>query len=178
MDACIAGLAKMLPPGDVTVLAAAVGTTLEPASLREAPGSANETEEEAYRTVSNRLGVTHLRAREILRTVVAALPASMDESLKSRIAAHLPAPLSKLLEEPDFVEGDRAGQEEDAPGQPLRTLDEKRAHHHSVVRAANPHENTKISSGRGTGDVRAGSIATGRPTSSHPLSDGSEDEES
>lgn len=173
VEACLAGISRMLPKEDAEALAEAADTALEVGRPREA----SATEEEAYRVVSNRLGVAPLRARELMRTLVATVPTNVDDSLRRRLAAHLPESLAELLVEPDLIDGDLPTGDDEGPAQPLTKLDEKRAHRHSVVREANPHEKTKISSGRGTGDVREGSIATGRPTSSHPLSNGTRDDD-
>lgn len=119
VEATLHGLARLLPKLDATPLSEATGVKVEP-PLRIA------SVDEAEALVAQRLGVSVEEARELLETVVAALPRAIDESLRRRMVQHLPLSLGVLLEAPELLlegeppmeldsedatgDGDRAGQ--------------------------------------------------------------------
>ncbi len=120
------------------------------------------------RDVADQLGLSPLRARELVRTVVAVLPRHLPTDVVERLAAHFPDTLSDLLSNPDLVEGAgpaKPSELEVASASPTG----RPAHAHSVVEEDHPHDKTKISSARGGTDVRGETISRGRPTSSRPL---------
>lgn len=95
-------LAARLPEHDRQALfdACEVADAIPPTS------SERGTEDAVYADVARRLGETPLRAREITRTVVSALPRVVDDALKKRLAEFLPETLAILVYQPGILRGE------------------------------------------------------------------------
>lgn len=119
------------------------------------------------------LGDDPLRARELLRTVLALLAERLDEGPRRSLAQRLPEEHSGLMEEPGLVHGEPPAD----PGSTAETereptgLDRHRAHSNSIINRSNPREDRKLSSGRDTPKVRAEPISEGRPEGQRPIAE-------
>lgn len=129
-----------------------------------------------YERVRRREGVAPGRSREEAQTVVAEIGELLDPEARRLLARALPEELGELFA-PRIV-GEPPPHSQKLRGPPIETLASgrpgsrhpvseaapERAHQHSVVREANPHGETKLSSAEGTTQERLGdSLAKGRP---------------
>ena len=138
-----------------------------------------------YARVGRREGVGPGFAREHAQVVCRVLGEAMSDDARSIMEAHFPALHAELFaprprpgDPPPHVH--RAQPSVGAtlatgrPGShhPLSEARPEPAHSHSVARSAHPHEDTKLSTSRGSTQERLGeTLAEGRPGPSRPLSE-------
>ncbi|HEX5754005.1 MAG TPA: DUF2267 domain-containing protein [Archangium sp.] len=137
---------------------------------------------ELHARVAERTRVPLGQAVELTGVVCQFLAEALSPGTVHRLREALPEPMSALLRprEPvgefEYVhlEPGRGTLAEGRPGshRPLSEARPERAHSHSVVRADNPHGDTKLSSASGfTQEREEETLAAGHPGSDRPLSE-------
>jgi uncharacterized protein (DUF2267 family) len=127
-------------------------------------------------------------AAEHLEAVCEAVAELADREVLLRLRKHVPGDVAELFEVRDRApeppspshhrevepgHGDSIATGRPASKHPLSEARPDRAQEHSVAREANPHGDTKLSSAEGLTQERLGEdLATGRPASKKPVSEG------
>jgi uncharacterized protein (DUF2267 family) len=176
-------LAQRLSRSEAQALADELPSALAPA-LREGRFDHEFDLSELYARVACLEGVTLGFAVEHTLSVCQVVAEAISADALGRIHRALPDPMAALftprpvtIDEalPRHAPAHRDTLAEGHPGRrgALGVAGRERAHSESVVRAENPHADTKLSSSRGVTQEREHeSLATGRPGSSKPLSEG------
>ncbi len=146
--ATVAALQALLPRVDGEALA-----TLLPPRRRPRPARGHG---DLFLVVARRARVRRVVAIEVGEVACSALAARLSPEARERAIRHLPPDLAGLFEPP-------------APG--IVQSPPSHAQRESIAAAANPHEDTKLSSGHALADeLGTETLAGGRPGSERPLS--------
>jgi uncharacterized protein (DUF2267 family) len=175
-------LGEALRAADAEAVAAELPRELRDAIRARTPGAAL-TAGDFYDRVAAGEATPGGFAREHTGVVLGALAEELSRYALGRLAAGLPAGMAALLERRSIAPAPPPAHHAHArttlasgrPGSqhPLSEAHPDRAQGESVARAANPHEDTKLSSSTGFTQERLDdSLATARPPSPRPLSEG------
>jgi uncharacterized protein (DUF2267 family) len=179
LAAVLGMLAGRLSHAEAEALAEALPAALG-APLRAGRYHGELDRDEWIAHVARREGTTRGFAVEHTLSVCQVLAEALPPEVLERVRRALPGPLAALFtpspvgRAPVVERPAHSGHTlaEGRPGSlhPLSEAARESAHSQSVVRAVNPHADTKLSTSRGlTQEREAESLATGRPGSSRPL---------
>lgn len=185
MQAAVGAFTQCLTHAEAEAFARSFAGDLA-AHARRPADSKDETcgVEAFYETVGRRENVSPAAAREHAQLVLAVVADRLDPEVRARLARSLPADVGALLRPRELGEAPEHRHPSHTP--PLATLASgrpgsrhplseaapDRAQAHSVVKEANPHGETKLSSARGLTQERLGdAITTGQPGPKRPISE-------
>ncbi|MDC3960034.1 DUF2267 domain-containing protein [Polyangium jinanense] len=186
-EAVLRAFAETLVPDEARALAHALPEPLA-AFLLDGPHLGNLSEEALYRRVADREGTLLGFAIEHTRLVLGVLGEKLPETTRLRLRRHLTPELGELLapreplppppvhlrrpHEPKLGKGNTLATGRPGSQKPLSEARPERAHAESVVRAENPHQETKLSSSCGlTQEREHETLAEGEPGPRRPVSE-------
>ncbi|MRG95608.1 DUF2267 domain-containing protein [Polyangium spumosum] len=187
VEVVLAAFAEALVLDEARALAHALPAPLA-AWVLAGPHAGNLAEDALYRRVADREGTLIGFAIEHSRLVLGVLGDRLPETTRVRLRRHLgpelaallapraplPAPPAHLRKPPEPALGEGHTLATGRPGsqKPVSEAAPERAHAESVVRAENPHEDTKLSSSRGlTQERERETLAEGEPGPLRPVSE-------
>ncbi|MDI1475187.1 DUF2267 domain-containing protein [Polyangium sp. y55x31] len=186
-EAVFRSFAETLVPDEARALAHALPAPLATFIL-DGPHLGDLSEDALYRRVADREGTLIGFAIEHTRLVLGVLGDHLPETTRVRLRRHLEPDLGELLaphepvppppvhlrrpHEPELGKGNTLATGRPGSRKPLSEARPERAHADSVVRAENPHEETKLSSSRGlTQEREHETLAEGEPGPLRPVSE-------
>ncbi|MDC0744048.1 DUF2267 domain-containing protein [Polyangium mundeleinium] len=186
-EAVLRAFAETLVPDEARALAHALPAPLA-AWILDGPHFGSLSEDALYRRVADREGTLIGFAIEHTRLVLGVLGDALPETTRLRLRRHLGPALGDLLApreplpsppvhlrrpaEPELGKGTTLATGRAGSQTPLSEARPERAHAESVVRAENPHGETKLSSSRGlTQEREQETLAEGEPGPLRPVSE-------